>query len=472
MRIISTLLIALLAQSIHAAEFRAGAFAADITPTKWPVYLVGSFSERGANKAWDKLHARAIVLNDGKTSLAIVVIDSCYVPRTLLDNAKKQIEKKTGIPVKNQLMAATHTHSAPPSKKSWAAGAGPGDPYIERLTQGIVKSVVQAHAQLQPAKIGWGTTKVPEEVHNRRWFVKPNGIRPNPFGEETDQVRMNPPRGSALLIRPAGPIDPEIVFISVQTTKGEPIALLANYSLHYVGGVPSGGVSADYFGEFARMVESQLTPKDSKLTYPVVGIMSNGTSGDINNINFRKAGPRKKPFEQIKLVAKRCADGVMKAMKEMKYQDSLTLDAAQKDITVAVRKPTPLQKERAKQHLKEKDEKKLPIRAKAYARRALELDKGPKTVEVLLQALRIGDLGIAAIPCEVFVEIGLEIKRKGPFKKTFTMELANDHFGYLPTPRQHRLGGYETWLGTNMLEVNASEKITKTILELFATVKD
>jgi hypothetical protein len=71
---------------------------------------------------------------------------------------------------------------------------------------------------------------------------------------------------------------------------------------------------------------------------------------------------------------------------------------------------------------------------------------------------------VASIPFEVFTETGLEIKAKSPFKTTFTVELANGHYGYLPTPEQHDLGGYETWLGTNYVDKQASRKITDSLL--------
>ena len=78
---------------------------------------------------------------------------------------------------------------------------------------------------------------------------------------------------------------------------------------------------------------------------------------------------------------------------------------------------------------------------------------------------------IFAIPFEVFSEIGLELKARSPFKPSFTMELANGGYGYLPTPEQHELGGYETWLGTNKVEVQASVKIVNTLLEMAAELK-
>lgn len=91
----------------------------------------------------------------------------------------------------------------------------------------------------------------------------------------------------------------------------------------------------------------------------------------------------------------------------------------------------------------------------------------PEKVSLVLQAFRIGDLAITAVPAEVFVEIGLEIKAKSPFKPTFTISLANGYNGYLPTPAQHKLGGYETWRArSSYLETGASPKITEALFEL------
>jgi hypothetical protein len=90
----------------------------------------------------------------------------------------------------------------------------------------------------------------------------------------------------------------------------------------------------------------------------------------------------------------------------------------------------------------------------------------PPRMEVPLQALRIGDLSIAAIPFETFVEMGLELKAKSPFPDTFVVSLANGSYGYLPTAAHHQLGGYETWLGTNQVEVGAAEKIVDTLLQM------
>src|SRR5207244_3398918 len=109
----------------------------------------------------------------------------------------------------------------------------------------------------------------------------------------------------------------------------------------------------------------------------------------------------------------------------------------------------------------------LQSQREIYARETVLLAKYPARVKVVLQAIRIGQLGIVATPCETFVEIGLEIKRKSPLRPTFTIELANGYNGYLPTPEHHALGGYETWRArSSYLEANASLAVTRTLLDL------
>ena len=105
-----------------------------------------------------------------------------------------------------------------------------------------------------------------------------------------------------------------------------------------------------------------------------------------------------------------------------------------------------------------------------YARETVLLADFPKEVSAPLQVMKIGDLRVSAIPAEVFVEIGLELKKR--HTPTFTVSLANAYHGYLPTPEQHALGGYETWRArSSCLEVDASTKIVAGLEELFAKLK-
>ena len=75
--------------------------------------MLGSFSDRQDTSAHDPLAVRAILLDDGRTRIAITVCDNCALPRELLDQAKQLAAQRTGIPTERMLIAATHTHSAP-----------------------------------------------------------------------------------------------------------------------------------------------------------------------------------------------------------------------------------------------------------------------------------------------------------------------------------------------------------------------
>jgi len=451
--------------------FRAGAATSNITPPLGEL-IVGGWTPIPATNIHDELHARCLVLDDGKVKLAFVLCDNVGIPVEVFDLAKQQVHEATGMPASYLLMAATHTHSATTARGPCKViRESELTDYQKFLARRISDGVRRAIEQLEPARIAWGKVDEPSEVFNRRWHVKDAALLSNPFGG-IDQVRMNPPRGSAALDRPAGPTDPQVSFVSVQSLDGRPIALLANYSLHYVGGVRSSDVSADYFGYFAKFIEKKLGATEQ--SPPFVGILSNGTSGDVNNINFSEVSARKyKSYEKMQEVAEKVASRVYEAHQQLEFHDWVALGAAETRLALKVRQPTPEMlkhfAEIASQESQQSPQRQG--REAIYAERIAMLKDAPEEIHVPLQAFRIGDLGIAAIPFETFTETGLEIKERGPFGQTFTIELANGSYGYLPTPEQHRLGGYETWLGSNYVEKEATTKIVATLLDLFQTLK-
>jgi len=157
---------------------------------------------------------------------------------------------------------------------------------------------------------------------------------------------------------------------------------------------------------------------------------------------------------------------------EKRHQRDITLDVAYREVEFAVRKPDTARLKWARQTMATVKPGKRLTRPQVYAQEALGLAEYPDKVSVPLQAFRIGDLAICAIPNEVFAETGLAIKKASPFKDTFTIELANGYYGYLPTPEQHEWGGYETWPArSSLLEVNAEKVIRKTVLELLKELK-
>jgi len=163
---------------------------------------------------------------------------------------------------------------------------------------------------------------------------------------------------------------------------------------------------------------------------------------------------------------------VFQCYQELEFHDTAVLASATGELSLGVRKPNAEQLERARAIVAAAEGPDMKTAEEVFARESVLLADYPDTVTVPLQVLRIGDVGIAAIPCEVFVEIGLALRAESPFKNTFTIELANGYNGYLPTEKQHALGGYETWRArSSYLEVTAAEQIQNKILGLFNQVK-
>jgi hypothetical protein len=364
------------------------------------------------------------------------------------------------------LMSATHTHSAPASGSVFQSNADL--PYRDFLVVRIADAIRRANNNLAPARIGWGKGVVTNQVFNRRWFLKPGTPIKNPFGGD-DQVKMNPGNQNTALDRPSGPVDPEVWFVTVQSTEGRHLALLADYSLHYVGGV--NGISADYFGAFAARIGELLGA--SRQDPPFVGIMANGASGNINNINFAAAREKHGNYEKIQIVANDVAQEVARVLPSVKLHDRLTVAAVQREVRLGVRRPTAAELVRAQEIAgRARNFPRMDTLEEIYARETLQMQDYPAEVSLVLQALRIGELAITAIPCEVFVEIGLELKQRNPFPASFTISLANGYNGYLPTPQHHAWGGYETWRAkSSYLEVEASDRITKELLEMLLELR-
>lgn len=457
------------------AEFRAGAHAEDISPTKFPAPVNGSMKGNFANSIHDPMHARCLALHDGKRALVYVVVDACMIPREICEEAKSIAAKQTGIPAAHILISATHTHSA--ATLAAVFQSDPDPEYIKGVPARIANGIAQAMKNLEPAEFGWAFSSDPTQVFNRRWYVKEGHYQENPFGVTSDRARMNPGQVSPSVSTPTGPVDSDVAVMAVRSLRDQrPLGLLANYSLHYVGGNPS--ISADYFAAFANEMGVRLKAGDTRYAGKpaFVGIMSNGTSGQINNINFGSPIRYKRnPGEQIQIVARSVADAAMGAYEVIRWQKDVTIDSEEAELQLGVRKGTPDELAYARNILdttpKDKDGQWADRKA-IYARETLLLDKFPNTVPVKLQAHRINNLSIAAIPCETFVEIGLHLKQFTPFERHFTISLANGYNGYLPTPEHHALGGYETWRArSSYLEVPASVKITEKLEDLLAGLK-
>ena len=452
----------LVLDSVSAASLRAGAATSNITP---PIGadVIGGFVPFPSTHVHDELHARCLVLDDGRTKLALVVCDLVGFHHDISTEARKLIASACGIPPECVLISATHTHSA---SSAWGKDVlkhnQPLDDYQRFVARRIADGVVRGVNNLRPAEISFGTAEAPEHLFNRRWSMRPGTMPTNPFGG-TDQVMMNPPAGSPNLVEPAGPTDPTISFIAVREPGGCPISVYAAYSLHYVGGVSSGHISADYYGLFCQHLKELLGAERQEP--PFVAIMANGTSGDVNNINFRNPPPPKAPYEQMRFVAEDVASKVHAAIGKSTYRSDVTLAARYREPVIVWRRPNSEQRAWAKRTV-EKGPQATQDLPYFYAQRTQRLAEPSETTPVPIQVLRIGDAILGTMPCEVFCEIGLDFKRRCPQQPAFLVSLSHGYFGYLPTPRQHELGGYETWLGTNFLERTASDKLLVELIDM------
>ena len=436
--------------------FRAGAHAVDIAPTGFPVRVNAMFTERSADKVVDPLFAKALALDDGTTRLVLCVVDTCMMPRDLIDRAKADASKATGIPTERMLVSATHTHSAPSAMGCLGSRVDPA--YAAFLPGRITAAIVGAVERLVPARIGWAQMDDWEHTFNRRWIRRPDKMLTDPFGQRNVRANMHPGHESPDAIGPSGPVDPQLSVLAVQRADGKPLALLANYSMHYY---ESALLSSDYYGRFARHVATMLGADDT-----FVGIMSQGTSGDLMWMDY--GAPRRQIGYDA--YAKEMAQRVTDLVHGIKWQESAPLKMAERKLELGYRVPDEKRLAWAREMAAKLGEKLPQSQAEIYALEAIYLHERPRT-ELKVQGLSIGDLGIAALPNEVFAITGLKLKRRSPFAATFNIELANGAEGYIPPPEQHHLGGYTTWAArTAGLETNAEPKIVEALLGLLEQV--
>lgn len=452
-----------LASSFHAhaasppKTFRAGALAMEVTPTNFPVIVNGGFLSQTADKAHDRLHVRWLVLDDGRTRVALGVLDTCVIPGEFADAVGANAAQATGIPVEHIMISATHTHSAPSLMRCLGTEADPNYPAfaLPRIVEGLKRAV----DQLAPARVGWAVVPAPKHTNTRVWIRRPDRLLTDPFGELTVRANMHPGYQNPDTIGPSGPSDPDLTLLAVCSPNGHPIAVLANYSMHYFG---AAAVSADYYGLFAE----KLGPLIGATGAAFVAIMSQGTSGDQHWMDYSQ--PRRDVTMQS--YADELASIAANAYKTISFHDWVPLRMRGKTLRIATRQPDGPRLTWASDLVQKMNGRPPNSQPEVYAREQFWLKENP-TRTVKLQALRVGELGIAIWPCEVFAISGLKIKTQSPLQPTMNIELANGEEGYIPPPELHPLGGYNTWAcRTAGLETNAEPKLVDALLDLLEEV--
>jgi hypothetical protein len=280
----------------------------------------------------------------------------------------------------------------------------------------------------------------------------------DPFGERSARANMHPGYDNPHTKSPSGPVDPDVGILSIETREGAPMALLASFSMHYLGATP---LSADYFGEFASGLGRALGADSSRF----VGIMAQGTSGDAQWMDYsqrRRETPSNYAQKLVQIVAQ--------ASRSMPHDSQVPIQMAESKLTLRRRLPDAARLSWARTIASSIGSRPPTTTQQVYAREQLFVAAEPER-EIKLQAMRIGALCITALPIEAFAITGLKLKAQSPADVTFHIGLANGSEGYAPPPEQHQLGGYTTWLArTASLEVAAEPKIVEAALELLESV--
>ena len=428
-------------------SLKAGSATANITPplgTRIP----GGFRPRYAENVDDELFAKSLVIDNGATRIAIVTCDLIAIPEKVADAAKARIADRCDIPAAHVIVNATHTHTAVAIADLLGVDEDPD--YTEWVALKIADAVELAVWRLQPARVGFASVDEERITFNRRWHMKDGTVRFNPGIENPD------------LVKPTGTIDPELAMLFVEADDGTPISAVANFSLHYIGTNNSNALSADYFGHFDRLMRHYLGDT-------CISLLWNAASGQINNTDF--SGRTKwtaSGHQQAVKMANVIAGHFITEIQLMEMHDTLDLSGNLDTLTFQRKRITDEDLKTAEQLLsvpQVTDDayetgpfswvvgQPIPTAlVDVYARECQRLAKLPAQMTAPVQVIRLGEAAIVALPGEVFVETGMNIKSKSDANPTFLVSLANGYIGYICTDKAlTQEGGYETWAAKSSL---------------------
>jgi hypothetical protein len=421
--------------SSRAAELEAAVAVVEITP---PVgyRLAGNFTERISTGTHDPLLAKALVFRQGEQRTALVFCDLLGVPRDVAVRARERARAMTGIPFANIAVAATHSHNGPlyfggmhthlHGKAVAAEGRDPREPidYPVFLSDRIAEAVGKAAQALAPVALRAGIVRTEGVTFNRRFHMKDGSVRFNPGV-------LNPD-----IVRPAGPVDPDLGIILVEPARDDAGRLLAGLTVFALHLATRGGnhYSADYPFDLETALKQAFGPG-------FVSLFGAGTCGDLNHIDVRQRGHR-----STEAIGKLLADTVVEARPQLERIKTPALAMLGTMVTCDLQMPSAVEiaDARARANLLATND--LPFLEQVRVAKVLDqLERypGPRAV-MEVQALRVGpELAIVTLPGEVFVELGLAIKSRSPFQTTLVVELANDTPHYIPTSKAFQEGSYE-----------------------------
>jgi len=399
------------AAECRAAPFCVGAAVVDITPP------FGAPQHRGRSTgALDQLHAKALVFTQRDQQAALVVCDLCKVWPDLSQAVRREASGKTGIPFSNISVTATHTHTGPLYRDD-----------LEGFIQKIAKVVIHAHSTVRPAVLQTATVQQQGIAFNRRYFMKNGGVRFNPGFQNPD------------VVRPAGPTDPQVGFLLFRNANDQvPIASLTTFAMHLdtVGGLK---YSADYPFFLSELLRHELGEG-------LVSMFGTGPCGNVNH--FDVSGPRPMPGHQgvTRHIGGSLGTTIRAALPDLATARRPCLAVRSRMVHVPLQRYSKDDLVWARQV--HDDARQLSFLQQMKRDRILSLEtmrKGGETMPLEVQVLRLSDeVAIVTLSGEIFVELGIAVKKGSPFSTTLVIELANDGSpNYIPNRKAFSQGGYE-----------------------------
>jgi neutral ceramidase len=396
------------------------------------------------------------VMEQDGSKAAMVVCDLLTLPRGIILQSRQLIQQQSGITADRVMISATHTHTGPalPIGSSRDPALEADTPlmkaYIQALPGLIAQAVKQADAKLAPARVSAAIGREEHLSFNRRYFM-------------TDgTVGWNPGKHNPKVIKPAGPIDPDVPVVYFESPAGQPIATCVNFAMHLD---TTGGnlISSDYPFTLRTLLGRIKGPE-------MISIFSTGTCGDINHIDVNSSDPQKGSTEPQR-IGTTLAGEVLKTYAKLAPLQTSAPRARSRVLALTL--PTISEQDlvQARKVATTFGKNTPPFLERVNAYKVLDVaSREGKPLEAEVQVIALGnDLAWVALPGEIFVELGLEIKKKSPFKNTILVELADGSVGYVPTQRAYKEGNYEPT--SARCAAGSGEQITQAAVELLDEIR-
>jgi len=391
----------------------------------------------------DPLHAKAVVFAQGGTRAAIVACDVTALPMAIVTKARQLVGEMTSVPPENIMITATHTHTGPVLGPRFFQHAPPAQmkialDYLERLPGMIVESVRLAEKNLTEAQVQAAIGEVPDVAFNRRFLMRSGLVSVNPGARAVAKGEV---------IRPAGPTDPSLPMLYFATPDGEPLATMVNFAIH-LDTMTGFSYSADFPYQLAKILADVKGP--GMLTHFTIG-----AAGDINH--YRIIDPREPRFghgaQESARIGTLLAGEVVRNYDRMETLAGGPLRVSREMVPLIANK-----KLRA-------DSDQAPVDETAEDSKGLKPAINPYAFEAEIMTITLGDqVAFVGMPGEIFVEHGLVLKVKSPFKYTFINALANGGIGYVPTRKALSEGAYGASLTSTRCTPGSGEALVASAL--------